>query len=126
MRYRLSITLPPAACLTFYRNSRDFSQLERATLDVLRAPLTRAARRSTGQTAGLTEREATVLQLVALGRTNVAIAHLLGTSPRTVAKHLEHIYRKLGVSGRAAAVGQCRPDYASANGIYPRGAGIVP
>jgi DNA-binding CsgD family transcriptional regulator len=35
-------------------------------------------------------------------------------SPRTVAKHLEHVYRKLGVSGRAAAVSRMttagRPD----------------
>jgi hypothetical protein len=37
------------------------------------------------------------------GRTNRAIAHALEVSPRTVAKHLEHIYRKLGVSSRAAA-----------------------
>jgi DNA-binding CsgD family transcriptional regulator len=41
---------------------------------------------------------------VAAGRTNVAIAHTLQVSPRTVAKHLERIYRKLGVGNRAAAV----------------------
>jgi DNA-binding CsgD family transcriptional regulator len=41
---------------------------------------------------------------VADGDTNSAIAHGLGMSPRTVAKHLEHAYRKLGVSCRAAAV----------------------
>jgi hypothetical protein len=34
----------------------------------------------------------------------VAIAHALDISPRTAAKHLEHIYRKLGVTSRAAAV----------------------
>jgi DNA-binding CsgD family transcriptional regulator len=52
----------------------------------------------------LSDRERAVLDLVALGRTNTAIAHALGVSPRTVAKHLEHTYRKLGVSSRAAAV----------------------
>jgi DNA-binding NarL/FixJ family response regulator len=57
------------------------------------------------QSAGeLSLRERAVLELVAAGRTNVAIAHELGISPRTVAKHLEHLYRKLGVANRAAAV----------------------
>ncbi len=53
--------------------------------------------------AALTEQELRVLELVAAGRTNQAIAHLLRISPRTVAKHLEHAYRKLNVSNRAAA-----------------------
>jgi DNA-binding CsgD family transcriptional regulator len=42
--------------------------------------------------------------LVAVGRTSVAIGRVLDVSPRTVAKHLERIYRKLGVGNRAAAV----------------------
>ena len=54
--------------------------------------------------ADLTEREIQILRLVADGRTNASIAHALEVSPRTVAKHLEHIYRKYGVSSRAAAV----------------------
>jgi DNA-binding NarL/FixJ family response regulator len=53
----------------------------------------------------LTGREREVLVLVAQGWTNVAIARALAVSPRTVAKHLEHAYRKLGVCNRAAAVG---------------------
>lgn len=52
----------------------------------------------------LTDRELQVLELAARGRTNRAIASTVGVSPRTVAKHLEHIYRKLGVTSRAAAV----------------------
>ena len=52
----------------------------------------------------LTEREREVLSLVALGRTNVAIGHALACSPRTVAKHLEHAYRKLDVTSRVEAV----------------------
>lgn len=51
----------------------------------------------------LTEREGRVLSLVAAGGTNASIARRLGCSPRTVAKHLERIYAKLAVSGRAAA-----------------------
>ena len=54
--------------------------------------------------AALTDCEIQILRLVADGRTNTAIAHVLEVSPRTVAKHLEHTYRKLGVNNRAAAV----------------------
>lgn len=52
----------------------------------------------------LTAREREVLELVAEGRTNQAIGHALALSPRTVAKHLEHSYRKLDVSCRTQAV----------------------
>jgi DNA-binding CsgD family transcriptional regulator len=52
----------------------------------------------------LTQREREVLALVAEGCTNQAIGHALEVSPRTVAKHLEHAYRKLEVSGRVQAV----------------------
>jgi DNA-binding CsgD family transcriptional regulator len=52
---------------------------------------------------GLTRREAEVLQWVAQGKTNMEIGTILVLSPRTVQKHLEHIYRKLGVETRMAA-----------------------
>ncbi|WP_441789825.1 response regulator transcription factor [Leifsonia sp. YAF41] len=51
----------------------------------------------------LTPRELRVLTLVAGGSTNAAIAVSLSCSPRTVAKHLEHVYAKLHVANRAAA-----------------------
>ena len=54
--------------------------------------------------AGLTQREAEVLQLVALGHTNAEIANRLAVSPRTVQKHLEHVYEKLGATSRTQAV----------------------
>lgn len=53
---------------------------------------------------GLTRREAEVLALVIRGWTNVEIGAALDASPRTIAKHLEHIYGKLGVWTRAAAI----------------------
>jgi DNA-binding response OmpR family regulator len=51
----------------------------------------------------LTVREAEVLYWVALGKTNPEIAGVLDMSPRTVNKHLEHIFTKLGVETRTAA-----------------------
>lgn len=53
--------------------------------------------------AALTPREAEVLSWVAKGKTNKDVGDILGMSPRTVNKHLEHIYEKLGVETRAAA-----------------------
>jgi DNA-binding CsgD family transcriptional regulator len=53
--------------------------------------------------ARLTRREAGVLGLVAQGKTNRQIASTLVVSDRTVQKHLEHIYDKLGVRTRTAA-----------------------
>ena len=52
---------------------------------------------------GLSAREAEVLKLVAKGLTNARIASELFVSPRTVDRHLNSIYRKVGVSSRAAA-----------------------
>jgi len=52
---------------------------------------------------GLTRREAEVLALLAQGKTDDEIARTLFLSPRTVDKHLEHIYDKLGVHNRTAA-----------------------
>lgn len=52
---------------------------------------------------GLTAREVEVLRLVASGRTNRAIAHELGLSEKTVARHVSNCFAKLGVSSRAAA-----------------------
>jgi len=53
---------------------------------------------------GLTKREAEVLFWVAKDKSNVAIAKVLDCSQGTVRKHLEHIYEKLGVQTRTAAV----------------------
>jgi DNA-binding NarL/FixJ family response regulator len=57
----------------------------------------------------LTSREAEILELVAAGLTNAAIAERLWVSPGTVKKHLENVYAKLGVANRAAAVVRMTP-----------------
>jgi DNA-binding response OmpR family regulator/DNA-binding CsgD family transcriptional regulator len=53
--------------------------------------------------ADLTPRESEVLSWVAKGKTNRDVADILAMSPRTVNKHLEHIFQKLGVETRSAA-----------------------
>ncbi|MEL0636268.1 MULTISPECIES: response regulator [Marinomonas] len=67
-------------------------------------------RRPTGpnllkQELKLTERESEVLNWLANGKTNRDIAQILEMSPRTVNKHLEQIFPKLGVENRTAAAG---------------------
>jgi DNA-binding NarL/FixJ family response regulator len=52
---------------------------------------------------GLTTREVEVLRLVAAGETNREIGTSLTISEHTVARHLQNIFAKLGVSSRAAA-----------------------
>lgn len=56
------------------------------------------------QAAGLTPREAQVVRLLALGHSNGLIATELGVSPRTVQKHLQRIYEKLGTTSRTQTV----------------------
>lgn len=51
----------------------------------------------------LTRRETEVLKWVRQGKSNKEIAVILGIEPKTVAKHLERIFKKLGVENRTAA-----------------------
>ncbi|MBO3084690.1 helix-turn-helix transcriptional regulator [Cellulomonas fengjieae] len=63
---------------------------------------------SVGDGVALTPRECAVLDLCARGLTSQAIARRLRVSPRTVEKHLENAYRKLGVRERVSAVRRAR------------------
>ena len=56
------------------------------------------------ETLGLTHRESEVLHWVAEGKSNPEIGIILDLSPRTVSKHLENIFQKLGVESRTAAL----------------------
>ena len=49
------------------------------------------------------QRESEVLLWIARGKSNRDIGEILGLSPRTVNKHLEQVYAKLGVENRASA-----------------------
>jgi DNA-binding CsgD family transcriptional regulator len=57
---------------------------------------------------GLSPREIEVMLWLVKGKTNLEIAVILGISKRTTDKHLEHIFGKLGVETRAAAVALIR------------------
>jgi DNA-binding CsgD family transcriptional regulator len=125
VEYQIAFGLPAAGSeiigIALNRAGSDFTEDERDLLSVIRVPLMTALERArqrqrareglaaatSGALAGLTDltdREMRVLRLAALGRTNSAIARALDVSPRTVAKHLEHIYRKLDVTSRTSAV----------------------
>lgn len=88
------------------RSGRDFSERERDLAELLRPSLAALFRHATAQFGPLpvTRREREVLEWAARGKTNRDIACILGMSPRTVEKHLERIYVKLGVESRTAAV----------------------
>lgn len=94
------------------RRARTFDSREHAIMSALRPFLTAAHRRtqleelvSEPQFEGydLTGRERQVLALAVRGHTNREIAAELFLSARTVAKHLERAYAKLGVHGRRDA-----------------------
>ena len=79
------------------------SEGEPSTITTSSAASVQPTTSASEHTAGLTPREVEVLGLVAEGLTNAQVAHRLFLSPRTVHRHLSSIYRKLGVSSRAAA-----------------------
>jgi DNA-binding CsgD family transcriptional regulator len=128
LNYQLAVTIPSANAMVIgialNRSRQDFSERDRSVLDLVRPHLVQAYRNIAERTAlreraetaeralwsasatvlaSLTRREREVLVLVADGKTNAQIAGRLAVSPRTVQKHLEHVYDKLGVRTRTAA-----------------------
>ena len=103
------------------RHRRDFSGQQRELVDLLRPHLRQAAaiaallsqpvpeppRGADGRPL-LTARQTRILQLVAVGDSDRAVARALGLSVRTVHTHLQHIYRILGVTSRTEALAHVR------------------
>jgi len=103
------------------RRERPFSERDVACLTLVTPALRRllSERPDPCLPEGLTVRERSVLQLVAAGYANAEIANMLYVAPSTVRKHLEHAYRKLGVSNRMAAAARLRvvPTTATAEAV---------
>ncbi|HET7568948.1 MAG TPA: LuxR C-terminal-related transcriptional regulator [Gaiellaceae bacterium] len=122
LRYQLltgiALTPPLPSGIGVARVGSDFGERERVLLELLRRPLATVFRNTLARVAarrlevdaaraealGLTGREIEVVGHVARGLADQAIARELSISVRTVEKHLEHAYRKLGVAGRRDAV----------------------
>ena len=84
------------------RTRRDFTDRERALLDLLRPHLAELYQKANALNR-LTPREAEVVRWVAAGKSDAQIGAILGISARTVQKHLQRAYEKLGVESRTAA-----------------------
>lgn len=78
-----------------YRNAIAFEQARRGGSAEALAQILRAA--------GLSRREAEAISLVAHGSSSADAGAALGVSPRTVDKHLQHAFAKLGVPNRSPA-----------------------
>lgn len=86
---------------------RDFSERDRLLLTLLRPHLIAAyrnAERRRRAPAMLTPRQLELLRYVAQGYTNRQVARRMGLSEGTVRTHLNHVYERLGVTSRTAAV----------------------
>lgn len=126
--YQLAVLVPSARslirALMFNRQRRDYSDRDRMVAELIRPHIAQAqlAAQTRSLVHGmvtsveraaeahhLTRREREVLDLVAEGLTNREIADALFVSDRTVHKHVENLFRKLGVHTRMAAARALSP-----------------
>lgn len=127
IEYQIAFTLPsasePILAIALSRCEQDFTDTERELLTLARPHLIQAYRNAleftdqripptpaedgpderTLQALGLTPAQARVLRRVAIGRSSPDIASELQIAQRTVEKHLQRSYEKLGVKDRSSA-----------------------
>lgn len=120
----VEVSPPRYVGIALSRSTRDFTNMERTLLDRARPYLIGIYRTTIAYSAlaadlrareesaphlqrllerGLTTREAEVLSRVARGRSNKDVAAEIGVSERTIGKHLQRCYRKLGATDRSHA-----------------------
>ena len=108
-RSEIALALPApagaACCVALDRDGRDFSERDLELLRLVQPYLSEMQREldGAGRVQLLSQREREAVGLVADGKTNSEVAAVLGISPRTVQKHMQHVYDKLGVRRRAGA-----------------------
>ena len=85
------------------RKQADAGRLAGEAIDAVLQAVGERARPPAEPPAGLTGREVEVLRLLARGCTNKQSGAELGISAKTVGRHVESIYLKIGASTRAAA-----------------------
>jgi HD-GYP domain-containing protein (c-di-GMP phosphodiesterase class II) len=96
--------LPPEQAAAAITDEVRAGRLDRdAANAVLAAAGQPAAVRSPSHPAGLTDREAQVLSLLARGMATKQVAWELGISPKTADRHIQNLYGKIGTSTRAGA-----------------------
>jgi DNA-binding CsgD family transcriptional regulator len=124
VEYQIAFTLPSARQrvlgIALSRGKRDFTARERDLLNLARPYLIQAYRNALDYTQlargagrqilaedlralGLTQRQAEVLRLVAMGNSDQDAAAALGIGTRTAQKHLQHCFRALEVTDRSQA-----------------------
>lgn len=94
-------------CIGFSRADRDITDAELDLMILMTPHLDLAYRRARARSK-VTVRELEVVGLVGQGLTNQEIARRLQVSPGTIRSHLEHVFAKLGVGTRTAAVAALR------------------
>lgn len=95
--------------LSFRRRGGSFGGRDQAVLQMVEPVIAGLiSGRAGSDGVGLSGSERRVLGLVASGASNAEVAEQLSVSVATVRKHLEHCYRKLGVTNRTAAVAAIR------------------
>jgi DNA-binding CsgD family transcriptional regulator len=108
---------PTRTAVIGFSSSRDLSDRQKQLAELLHphligayrgARLRRRLATTLDATGRLTPREREVMQCVADGLSNAEIARVLVVEPSTVRKHLEHVFDKLGVRSRTAALAALR------------------
>ena len=107
---------PPADAAAELRAEVQAGRMDPAAVDAVLTAAGHHPPRRRQAVAGLTAREVEVLTLLARGLSNKQIAERLVITPKTAGNHVEHVYAKIGVNGRAAA-----SLYAVQLGLLPEG-----